>query len=119
MSLNTPSENHFQETSQEISKLSESQQRILERVISIIEKDENLNKQLSDAFKEKTRDLLSDPDKFRALTWLIDAKMQIALSKVENQFKIDWDNTKALTESVSIIQKATKEKTWALRFTIG
>jgi hypothetical protein len=110
MNSNSPSENYFQEKPETASKLSQSQQRIIDRVLTIIESKEDLNKALSEAFKEKTKDVLSHPGKFTALTDLIDTKMQKALSEIENQFNIHQDSNKALNDSKIIIQNATREK---------
>ena len=87
MSTNSPSENYFQDKLETSSKLSESQQRILDRVFSILRDNPELNKSLHDAFGEMTKKLLSDPKKFEGLEKLIDANTQKELTEIENIYR--------------------------------
>jgi hypothetical protein len=92
MSLNSSSENYFQKIDTTSVKLSEQQERILKRVLEIIEKNPELNKNLSDAFAQMAKKLLSDPKKFEAFEKLIDEKTERELSVIEDEYEKSLKN---------------------------
>lgn len=106
MNSNSPSENYFQEKPETASKLSDSQQRILDRVFSILKDNPELNKSLHNAFGEMTKKLLSDPKKFEGLEKLIDENTQKELTQIENAYK---EALKAGKDSIVAKEKAIND----------
>jgi hypothetical protein len=99
-------DNYFAPEAQQ-ETLSKQQEQILARVLEIIEKNPELNKDLADTFKANAEATLSDPNKFNLISELIDTNTQKALSIIEDTYGKDGDKEKALRDSREAIQKAT------------
>ncbi len=99
--------------------LTKAQEAVLKRVIEILEKDPELNKEVSKAFKQNFMDIVSDKEKFNLLLEKIGESEMQELWKIQNQFEAgEITSEQAKGESRQVIIKYTTIKLLPLKSSI-
>ncbi len=118
MSLNSPSSSA--EFSQPVTEtLTKAQKAVIDRVLSILERDPTLKANINKIFEKNLQDIVSDEGKFNLLLEKIGKTEMIQLLEIQNRYE-EWKITgeQAIEESKAIIIKYTTMKLSTLKSSI-